>query len=149
MRDVFLRHVARMLKVVMNFLQVICSIDTVYSISLPAEALAFLRHLKFFNFDLTKLFRLGCLKRLSYMEGLLLILACTFTMLVLDACIYLLQYKQRKFEVKRLERHGSKRRLKSLILRAQSNIFQDDDELRARIASGFIKLSFRDPKAEG
>eukprot|EP00949_MAST-11_sp_MAST-11-sp1_P003547 g3547.t1 len=85
-RHILVRDIGRMTKLLANFLQVVTSIGSVYSVEIPPSIIRFFRNFDFVNFDVFGVLRVDCLRPLRWFEsfaGMLVILLCYMSLVFL------------------------------------------------------------------
>jgi len=87
-RDSLLRDATRSGKIVVNFFQVICAISVVYPVGLPDIAADFLRQFNVLNFDMGKVFRIGCFQPVDFIFSISVMIGAVLFLLLIDLLWY-------------------------------------------------------------
>ena len=87
-RHTLVRDIVRSSKIMVNFFQVTCAITVVYPIGLPEIAADFLKQFNVFNFDIGRVFRIGCFQTIDFVMSISIMVATVALLLLLDVAWY-------------------------------------------------------------
>merc|ERR1711871_1365942 len=107
-RDSLVRDAVRSGKIMVNFFQVICAISVVYPVGLPDIAAGFLRQFNVFNFDIGRVFRIGCLQPVDFIFSITIMIGFVVVLLTIDFAWYCCRKARSARRAKSLVAHASK-----------------------------------------